>query len=83
MNIFKTFEIFFSEPLSIIRNRVIQILHVETNIFAKKVPLSVDFSEKSAQITVYNNEKVYNLLRTVIQKRKQRERNGDKSRIYN
>ncbi len=81
MNIFKTFEIFLSEPLSIIRKRVIQILHVETNIFAKQIPLSVDLSEDTAQITVFNNEKVYNLLTTVLHKRKKVE-DGNKSKLY-
>lgn len=70
MNIFKTFEIFLSEPISMIRKRVIQIMHVDMNIFSKKVPMDFELNENSAQITVYNNEKMYNLLRTVIYKKK-------------
>ena len=70
VNIFKTFEIFLAEPLSIIRKRIIHILHVETNIFANSTPMEFDVNDKSAQITVYNNKKMYNILSTVIYKRK-------------
>lgn len=82
MNIFKTFEMLLSEPLSLIRKRVIQILHVETNIFARKIPMAIDFNDDSAQITVFNNEKVYKLLTTVMHKRKKTE-DADKVKLYN
>lgn len=70
MDIFKTFEMFLSTPLSIIHKRIIRILHVEGNIFNKKLPMQLDVDEKSAQITVYNNERVYKLLSNVIYKKK-------------
>lgn len=70
MDIFKTFEMFLSSPLSIIHKRIIRILHVEGNIFAKKLPMQLDVDDKTAQITVYNNEKVYKLLSNVIYKKK-------------
>jgi len=82
MNIFKTFELFLSEPISVIKKRVVQILHVEMNIFARKLPMTVDFGKDTTQITVFNNEKVYNLLTTVLYKKKQKEENEHKSQLY-
>lgn len=73
MNIFQTFELFFKEPLSILREGLIQIVNVNTNIFSQKSSVNVDFVNNKAQITVVNNEKVYNLLQTVTYKRKQKE----------
>lgn len=71
VNIFKTFEILLAEPLSIIRKRIIHILHVETNIFANdRVPLEFQSNDHTTQITVYNNKKMYDILSTVIHKKK-------------
>ena len=81
MNIFKTFETLLSEPLSIIRKRVIRIMHVETNIFAQ-TPLSFEMDDKTASITVYNNKKMYSLLSSVIHKRKAL-KDGNKLKIHN
>ena len=77
MNIFKTFEILLSEPLSIIRKRIIHILHVETNIFANHVPIEFDMNENSTQITVYNNQKMYNILSTVVHKKQMQQKNNE------
>ena len=73
-NIFKTFEILLSEPLSIIRKRIIHILHVETNIFANHTPIEFDMNESSTQITVYNNQKMYNILSTVVHKKQMQQK---------
>lgn len=70
MNIYKTFDDFFALPISLIRKRVIQILHVETNIFANAANISVENFDKTTQITVIGSKKVYNLLSTVLHKRK-------------
>ena len=81
MDILKTFEIFLSAPISIIRKRNIKVVHVETNIFARPLPLDINFDD-DIELTVYNNKKVYNLLANVIYKRKLRDENN-KSRVYN
>ena len=66
MNIFKTFETFLKEPLSILRNNFIQIVSLQTgNIFAQKPSIDVSVTKDKTQITVVNNEKVYNLLSMV------------------
>ena len=68
----KTFEIFLREPLSILKVGLFQIVHLETNIFNQKA-VNVDFLDDKTQITVVNNEKMYNLFQTVLFKRRLKE----------
>ncbi len=69
MNIFKTFEIFLKEPLSILKNNLIQIVSIQTgNIFEHKPSIDVSLLKDKAQINVVNNEKVFNLLSLVTQR---------------
>jgi len=69
MNIFKTFEIFLREPLSILRNNFIQIVSIQTgNIFEQPPSMDVSTLKDKTQITVVNNEKLYNFL-TLVQHR--------------
>lgn len=72
MNIFKTFELFLREPLSLFRQGLIQLVNIQDNIFAKQSSINVDLLKNKAQITVINNEKVYNLLRLVTHRTKQK-----------
>ncbi len=66
MNIFKTFETFLKEPLSILRDNFIQIVSIQTgNIFENRPSVDVSLMKNKAQITVVNNEKLYNLLSIV------------------
>ena len=74
MNIFKSFETFLKEPLSILRDNFIQIISVQTgNIFENKPSIDVTMLKDKAQITVVNNEKLYNLLSLVTSKAKQKQ----------
>lgn len=85
-NIFKSFELFLSQPLSIIRDRIIQICHVEADGVEVRNKVQFNLSDESAQINIYNSPKVYNLLTTVLYKKKMlSEQNNDskKSKIYN
>lgn len=82
MNIFKTFETFLKEPLSILRDNFIQIVSVQTgNIFENKPSVDVSLMKNKAQITVVNNEKLYKLLSIVnhraIQKSQTKERENE------
>ncbi len=72
MDIMKTFEIFLSLPKSIINGELVNILHLDSNdnFFKTKNFISVDKINNTTQITVLNNKKVYNLLTTVMYKRK-------------
>ena len=83
MNIYKTFDEFFALPLSLIRKRVIQILHVETNIFAKSTNISVENFDSTTQVTVIGSKKVYNLLSTVLYKKKMMQNDSKQSKISN
>lgn len=66
MNIFKTFETFLKEPLSILRDNFIQIVSIQTdNIFAHKPSIDISLLKDKTQITVVNNEKLYKLLSIV------------------
>lgn len=70
MNIFDTFDLFLKRPLSILRNGLVSLVHIKAeNMFNKKA-INVDLIEQKAQITVVNNEKVYNLLKLVMHKAK-------------
>ena len=70
MNIFKTFETFLTAPLSVIKNNFIRIVSIDTgNIFKNKPSVDVSIMKDCAQITVVNNEKLYNLLSLVAHKK--------------
>lgn len=73
INIFKTFEIFLREPLSLFKNGFVKIAHIQDNIFSKQTSLNIDLTKTNAQITVVNNEKVYNLLKLVTYRVKAKE----------
>ena len=63
MNIFESFEVFFREPLSILKTGIIQIVGMEVeNFFAKDSSVQVNFTKNKTQITVFNNIKLFNLL---------------------
>lgn len=85
MNIFQTFEIFLSQPMSIIRDRIIQICHVESKSFNTGQKIQFNLSNEAAQINVYNSYKVYNLLTTVLYKKRKISKENDykKSKIHN
>ncbi len=63
MNIFESFEVFFREPLSILKTGLIQIVGMEAeNFFAKDSSVQVNFTKNKTQITVFNNINLFNLL---------------------
>ena len=69
MDIFKTFETFLKEPLSILRDNFIQIVSIQTaNIFENKPSCDVTIMKDKTQITVFNNEKLYKFLSIVNHK---------------
>lgn len=85
-NIFKSFELFLSQPLSIIRDRIIQICHVEADGVEVRNKVQFNLSEESAQINVYNSPKMYSLLTAVLYKKKklsEAKYDSQKSKIYN
>ena len=81
MDIFRTFELFLSAPMSLIQRRKIKIMHIETNIFAPNLPIDLNIDD-DIQLTVYNNQKVYKLLSSVIHKRRLKDENN-KCKVHN
>jgi hypothetical protein len=80
MNIFKTFETYLKEPLSILRDNFIQIVSVQTgNIFEQKPSVDVSMLKNKTQITVVNNEKLYNLLSLVTHKKNTKDKKEKES----
>lgn len=78
MNIFKTFETFLKEPLSILRDNFIQIVSIKTgNIFEDKPSIDVSVVNDKTQITVVNNEKVYRLLSLVTHRKKEKDKQNE------
>lgn len=82
MNVFKSFEVFFAQPLSILRERIIQIIHVHSVFSGKNAPkMNVDLKDDFTQITVMGSEKMYCLLSSVVYKKRMQNEN-QKSRVY-
>lgn len=69
----KTFEIFWKEPLSILKVGLFQIVNLQSNIFSQKPAVNVDFLKDRTQITVVDSDKMYNLFQTVLIKQKLKE----------
>ena len=81
MDILKTFETFFKEPLSILRDNIFQIVSIQTeNIFANKPSVDVSLLKDKTQITVVNNEKLYKFL-SLVTHRTEKKKNLEKEKI--
>ncbi len=83
-DILKTFEIFNRESLSIIKDRIIEIVMLETeNIFSRTNLFNVDFKkDDTVQITVINDKQTYDLLSNTW-KRHKNKMNGKKNEENN
>ena len=67
----KTFETFLRQPLSVLTEGLFQIVNIEgANIFDKEKFFNIDFVNGKTQLTLVNNPKMYNLLQTVLWKKK-------------
>jgi hypothetical protein len=69
MNIFRSFEIFLREPLSILRERFIQIVNINSNL-TTQASVNAELIGNKAQITIVNSEKIYKLCKTVAYKQR-------------
>lgn len=82
MNIFKSFEMFWSLPRKLFGNKFFTVQHVETEQKEQPRDITVNISTKDAYLTVYNSPKVYNLLTSVLYKKKLLNENQN-SKIHN
>ena len=65
----KSFETFLKEPLSILTEGLFQIVNIQSpNIFEKS--FNVDFVKGKTQLTIVNNDKMYNLFQSVLHRKK-------------
>lgn len=80
MNIFKTFEIFLREPLSILRERFIQIAQINTPL-ATQSGVSVERLDKKTQITVINSDKMYHLLKSAVLRQELKEKKASSGQM--
>ena len=71
MNIFKSFEIFLREPLSILKERFIQIVGINSSLVGRS-SVNAELLDNKTQITIVNSDKMYNLFQTVLHKQEQR-----------
>lgn len=69
----KSFEIFWKEPLSILKVGLFQIVNIQSNIFSQKPAVNIDLMKDKTQITVVDSDKMYNLFQTVLIKQKLKE----------
>jgi len=77
LDIFKTFDIFNSEAIGVLKNEIIKFVLIETdNFFSSKSCIKTDIGiNDSVQISVINNKKLYNLLTNSWRKYKQKIKN--------
>ena len=71
--IMDSFEEFIALPLSILKNRIIQITGFKSDFIESK-SINVELSDDTIRINCVNNENAYNLLSSVIYKREQRKK---------
>ena len=67
--IMDSFEEFIALPLSILKNRIIQITGFKSDFMETK-SIDIELSDDAVHINCINNENAYNLLSSVIYKRK-------------
>lgn len=73
-DIFKTFEIFNSEALSIIKQRILKFVLIEAdNMPDKQTSITAEIDKNNdVQLSILNNTKFYNLLSCTWHKRQQK-----------
>ena len=69
--IMDSFEEFIALPLSILKNRIIQITGFKSDFIDSK-SIDVELDDNTVRINCINNENAYNLLSSVIYKREQK-----------
>jgi len=71
--IMDSFEEFIALPLSILKNRIIQITGFKSDFIETK-SIDIELDDNTIRINCVNSESAYNLLSSVIYKREQRKK---------
>jgi len=85
-NIFKTFDIFNSEAMNVIKERIIKFVLIEAdNFMGKSSSVTTDVGQDdSVQVTVVNNPKMYHLLSNTWRRKQQKlQDENNKRRVHN
>lgn len=82
MKIFKTFEAVLRLPNKLFSDRKLNVLHVETSADTDLSTQAEISDDKNIYFTVYNNKEVYNLLTSVLYKKKMLNENKER-KIFN
>lgn len=72
--IMDSFEEFLSLPLSVLKKRIIQITGYRSDFITRK-SIDVELDDNTIRINCINSESAYNLLSSVIYKRKMQKKN--------
>ncbi len=67
--ILKSFEDFITQPLGILRKKIIQIANLKSDFVSTK-SVNVEIMDDAVQVNVINNDNVYNLLSAVVYKKR-------------
>ena len=78
--IMDSFEEFIALPLSILKNRIIQITGFKSDFIETK-SIDVELDDNTIRINCVNSESAYNLLSSVIYKREQRKKQLQKAKL--
>ncbi len=71
--IMDSFEEFIALPLSVLKNRIIQITGFKSDFISTK-SINIELTDEKININLINNEAAYNLLSSVVYKRKMNQR---------
>lgn len=82
-NVWKSFDTFWSLPNKLFQKRTLSIQHIEAGKLDNECEsVQAEVTDREINLTVYNSQKVYSLLTTVLYKKKILNENKV-SQIYN
>lgn len=85
MNIFRTFDLFWSFPRKLFAEKIFRVRHIDTGISdlsERACHVDAEVSDKEVYLSVYNSPKTYSLLTSVLYKKKLLNENKD-GKIHN
>ena len=80
-NILKSFDVFLAEPLSVLKDRIVQIVGISTGNDMKP-EITADLLNQKTQITVVNSDKMYNILKRVNSKPENLKKNAGLIKMF-
>ena len=78
--IMDSFEEFIASPISILRNRIIQITGFKSD-FVSESSINVELDDEKININVINSDAAYNLLSSVVYKKQLNKRKAIEKRL--